>query len=60
MLQLGAQTKNALAKSSIQDADGEFLLIESAMHIPDWLKPETAENRVEAHREQALMLGMDS
>jgi len=32
--------------SSVQDTDGEFLLIESAMHIPDWLKPETAENRV--------------
>jgi len=31
---------------SIQDADGEFMLIESALHIPDWLKPETAENRV--------------
>lgn len=31
---------------SIQDADGEFLLIESALHIPDWLRPETAENRV--------------
>ena len=33
-------------KYSIQDVDGEFLLIESALHIPDWLKPETAENRV--------------
>ena len=30
----------------LQDSDGEFLLIESALHIPDWLKPETAENRV--------------
>ena len=60
MSQLGARTKRALAKSSIQDADGEFLLIESAMHIPDWLKPETAENRVQDHRERVLMLGMDS
>ena len=34
---------------SIQDTDGEFLLIESALHIPDWLKPETAENRVWVH-----------
>jgi hypothetical protein len=32
--------------NSIQDSDGEFLLIESALHIPNWLKPETAENRV--------------
>ena len=34
---------------SIQDGDGEFLLIESALHLPDWLKPETAENRVWIH-----------
>src|ERR1700737_1767420 len=31
---------------NIQDSDGEFMLIESALHIPTWLKPETAENRV--------------
>jgi len=30
----------------LQDSDGEFLLIESALYIPDWLRPETAENRV--------------
>jgi SGT1 protein len=30
----------------VQDSDGEFLLIESALHLPDWLRPETAENRV--------------
>lgn len=35
-----------LTLGSIQDGDGEFLLIESALHLPDWLKPETADNRV--------------
>ena len=30
------------------------MLIESALHIPDWLKPETAENRV-CHSKQWLM-----
>ena len=30
---------------SICDTDGEFLLIESAMHLPRWLDPETAKNR---------------
>jgi hypothetical protein len=30
----------------IQDFEGEFLLIESALHLPDWLRPDTAENRV--------------
>ena len=28
------------------DDDGEFLLIETAFHLPRWLKPETAANRV--------------
>jgi len=31
---------------SIQDSDGEFLLIEAADYLPKWLNPDTAENRV--------------
>jgi hypothetical protein len=31
---------------SVTDMDGEFLLIESAACIPDWLGPENSENRV--------------
>lgn len=31
---------------SVKDEDGEFLLIETAHHLPKWLKPETADNRV--------------
>ena len=30
----------------IFDTDGEFLLIEAAHHLPKWLDPDTAENRV--------------
>lgn len=33
----------------VWDNDGEFLLIEAAYHIPRWLKPETAQNRVWIH-----------
>ncbi|XP_051117160.1 protein ecdysoneless homolog isoform X2 [Andrographis paniculata] len=30
----------------VWDSDGEFLLIETAYHLPKWLKPETSDNRV--------------
>ncbi|KAJ3677139.1 hypothetical protein LUZ60_002863 [Juncus effusus] len=30
----------------VWDSDGEFLLIEAAFYIPDWLDPETSANRV--------------
>ena len=44
----------------VQDTDGEFLLIESALHIPDWLKPETAENRVFLAMKIVERKGVDS
>jgi hypothetical protein len=28
------------------DTDGEFLLIEAAHHLPRWLNPDVADNRV--------------
>ena len=31
--------------ASVVDADGDFMLIEAAEHLPDWLEPETSENR---------------
>ena len=31
---------------SVSDADGQFLLIEAAQHIPKWLNPDSACNRV--------------
>lgn len=40
----GEDTFNSIY--SITDDDGQFLLIESAHYLPKWLKPETAENRV--------------
>lgn len=32
--------------SSVTDSDGEFLLIEAAESLPNWVTPENAENRV--------------
>jgi hypothetical protein len=31
---------------SIRDTDGEFLLIEAANELPNWVSPENAENRL--------------
>jgi hypothetical protein len=31
---------------SISDTDGEFLLIEAAEHLPEWLEPESSANRI--------------
>jgi len=47
------------ADSSVQDGEGEFLLIESALHIPDWLKPETAENRVWIHNGELKVIPLE-
>ncbi|XP_064173056.1 protein ecdysoneless homolog isoform X2 [Anguilla rostrata] len=32
--------------ASVEDNDGQFLLIEAADHLPKWLNPESSENRV--------------
>lgn len=34
---------------SIEDEDGQFLLIEAAEHLPDWVTPESVVNRVWIH-----------
>lgn len=34
---------------SIEDEDGQFLLIEAADHLPDWITPEGVVNRVWIH-----------
>jgi len=47
------------ANCSLQDGEGEFLLIESALHIPDWLKPETAENRVWIHNGELKVIPLE-
>lgn len=41
--ELSKQCEDIFAK--ITDTDGEFLLIESARHLPRWLDPDTASNR---------------
>ncbi|XP_060710057.1 protein ecdysoneless homolog [Hemiscyllium ocellatum] len=36
--------------ASVDDNDGDFLLIEAAEHLPKWLTPDTSENRVFFYR----------
>ena len=31
--------------ATLRDVDGEFLLIEAALHLPDWVDPSTSHNR---------------
>eukprot|EP00038_Savillea_parva_P012957 m.208038 g.208038 ORF g.208038 m.208038 type:complete len:760 (-) comp24002_c0_seq1:88-2367(-) len=38
------------AVATVRDADGEFLLVEVADHLPAWVNPETAINRVFLHQ----------
>ncbi|CAG0897993.1 unnamed protein product [Darwinula stevensoni] len=33
----------------VRDSDGEFLLVEAAEHLPEWLDPNSARNRVFLH-----------
>lgn len=35
---------------TVEDADGQFLLIEAAEYLPNWLEPDTSANRVFIHR----------
>lgn len=39
-------------QESVQDNDGQFLLIEAAHHLPKWLQPETSINRVFIYKKQ--------
>ena len=36
----------ARSAATLRDVDGEFLLIEAALHLPDWVDPSTSHNRV--------------
>ncbi|PHH79414.1 hypothetical protein CDD80_4867 [Ophiocordyceps camponoti-rufipedis] len=44
----------------IADDDGEFLLIEAANVLPDWLSPETDENRAWIHDGKLLLIPRDA
>ncbi|KAG8901372.1 hypothetical protein FRC01_009862, partial [Tulasnella sp. 417] len=37
---------DAVDDECVYDTDGEFLLIEAAQHLPNWVTPDNAENRV--------------
>ena len=44
---------------SIVDCDGQFLLIEAADSIPDWLEPENSDNRVWLYRGKLHIIPQD-
>ncbi|XP_069466638.1 protein ecdysoneless homolog [Ambystoma mexicanum] len=44
--------------ASIEDNDGEFLLIEAADFLPKWLEPENSTNRVFFHRGDLCIIPM--
>ncbi|UYV79534.1 ECD [Cordylochernes scorpioides] len=50
LIQLTKEDPNLVVK--VEDSDGEFLLIEVADHLPNWVDPETAVNRVYLYRGQ--------
>jgi hypothetical protein len=42
----------------VWDGDGQLLLIEAAMHLPEWLEPDTSEHRVFLFRGELQLVGM--
>ncbi|KAJ8391766.1 hypothetical protein AAFF_G00085380 [Aldrovandia affinis] len=42
--------------ASVEDNDGQFLLIEAADYLPKWLNPESSENRVFLHQGELHIL----
>ena len=44
---------------SVNDNDGQFLLIEAADYLPDWLGPENASNRVWLRQGQIITIPLD-
>eukprot|EP01083_Nonionella_stella_P289737 985953_1 len=41
-----AITRKFPLTATLDDSDGQFLLIEAAAHLPDWVNPDSVENRV--------------
>ena len=50
---------NTLLSASIFDTDGDFILIEAADVIPDWLEPENSKNRVFINRGSVKIIPND-
>ena len=44
---------------SVTDTDGQFLLIEAADFIPDWIDPENCENRIWIRQGQLHIVNLD-
>ena len=44
---------------SVTDTDGQFLLIEAADFIPDWIDPENCENRIWIRQGQLHIINLD-
>lgn len=57
LIQLTKDDQDLIVKA--EDADGEFLLIEAADHIPKWLNPENSENRVFLYRGIVHLISKD-
>ena len=45
--------------AELRDGDGQFLLVEAAMELPEWLEPETADNRCFVFGGELHLLGVD-
>uniref|UniRef100_A0A7S1PIQ5 Uncharacterized protein n=1 Tax=Percolomonas cosmopolitus TaxID=63605 RepID=A0A7S1PIQ5_9EUKA len=45
--------------AELTDSDGEFLLIEGAVHLPEWAEPETIENRSFVYRGKLHIIPLD-
>ncbi|KAI5305979.1 hypothetical protein KEM56_002651, partial [Ascosphaera pollenicola] len=44
----------------VTDSDGEFLLVEAAATLPEWLEPDIALNRVWIHKGQLIIIKPDT
>jgi hypothetical protein len=58
VLQSLSRTVESIA-CSVCDTDGEFLLIEAADQLPNWLGPENSKNRVWIQRGEIIIIGIE-
>lgn len=61
-LRLQQRPSGLLRQCAIQvvDEDGQFLLIEAADHIPDWISPDNADGRVWLYQEDVKILPLET
>ena len=58
-LLLKLSSNDAALIASIFDTDGDFILIEAAEVLPEWLEPETSKNRVFIHEGSIKIIPME-